>query len=48
VVLGGGFLAHAFKLWRNYSDMQARATFKYSIVYLATLFTALLVDHYVR
>ena len=48
IVLGGAFFAHAIKLWRSYSDAQARATFKYSIVYLATLFTALLVDHYLR
>jgi protoheme IX farnesyltransferase len=48
IALGAGFFVHAIKLWRNYSDAQARATFKYSIVYLATLFTALLVDHYLR
>ena len=48
IVLGGAFFAHAIKLWRGYTDAQARATFRYSIVYLATLFTALLVDHYLR
>jgi protoheme IX farnesyltransferase len=48
VALGAGFLVHAIKLWRSYSDAQARATFKYSIVYLASLFTALLVDHYLH
>jgi protoheme IX farnesyltransferase len=46
VLLGGVFLLHAIKLWRDYSDALARATFKYSIVYLAALFSALLVDHY--
>ena len=46
VVLGGIFLVRAVKLWRDYSDALARATFRYSIVYLAALFTALLVDHY--
>ncbi|HVE48740.1 MAG TPA: heme o synthase [Casimicrobiaceae bacterium] len=46
VVLGGIFLARAIQLWRNYSDRLARATFKYSIVYLTALFFALLVDHY--
>jgi heme o synthase len=46
VVLGGVFLHRAIRLWRNYSDPLARATFKYSIVYLAALFSALLVDHY--
>ena len=48
IVLGGVFLAHAVRLWRDYSDARARATFKYSIVYLAALFTALLVDHYLQ
>ena len=48
LVLGGVFLVHAIRLWRNYSDALARATFKYSIVYLAALFSALLVDHYWR
>ncbi|HVF64184.1 MAG TPA: heme o synthase [Casimicrobiaceae bacterium] len=47
-VLGGIFLSHAVGLWRDYSDARARATFKYSIVYLAALFTALVVDHYLH
>jgi protoheme IX farnesyltransferase len=45
--LGGWFLLHAVQLYRDYSDLLARATFKYSIVYLAALFGALLVDHYI-
>jgi protoheme IX farnesyltransferase len=48
VALGGLFLVYVVQLWRDYSDELARATFKYSIVYLAALFTALLVDHYLR
>jgi protoheme IX farnesyltransferase len=44
--LGAGFLAYAWRLYRRYSDRLARATFNYSIVYLAALFAALLVDHY--
>ena len=40
------FVAHAFKLWREYSDDQARQTFKFSLVHLSVLFTAMLVDHY--
>ncbi len=48
VVLGAMFLLYAVQLWRDYSDELARATFKYSIVYLAALFSALLVDHYLR
>ncbi len=46
--LGGGFTWHAWKLYREYSDRQARATFGFSLYYLAALFAALLVDHYTR
>jgi protoheme IX farnesyltransferase len=46
--LGGVFLAYVVQLYRDYSDELARATFKYSIFYLAALFSALLVDHYWR
>jgi protoheme IX farnesyltransferase len=46
VLLGGVFLAYAARLYFAYSDRVARLTFRYSIVYLAALFTALLVDHY--
>ncbi|MEP6944106.1 MAG: heme o synthase [Betaproteobacteria bacterium] len=48
VVLGGVFLRYAVALYRRYSDPLARATFRYSIVYLTALFSALLVDHYLR
>jgi protoheme IX farnesyltransferase len=44
--LGAVFIAYATALWRRYSDQLARATFRYSIVYLALLFAALLLDHY--
>jgi protoheme IX farnesyltransferase len=47
LALGAGFLAYAWRLHRSYSDRLARATFNYSIVYLAALFGALLVDHYI-
>jgi len=40
------FVVHAFKLWREYSDEQARQTFKFSLVHLSVLFAAMLVDHY--
>jgi protoheme IX farnesyltransferase len=40
------FVAHAFKLWRQYSDEQARQTFKFSLVHLSVLFAAMLIDHY--
>ena len=36
------------RLYRDYSDELARATFKYSIWYLAALFSVLLVDHYLQ
>ena len=39
---------YAVQLYRDYSDALARATFRYSICYLAALFSALLVDHYWR
>jgi protoheme IX farnesyltransferase len=46
VVLGGMFIAYAFRLWRQYSDALARQTFRFSIWHLSLLFAALLVDHY--
>jgi protoheme IX farnesyltransferase len=46
VVLNAGFIWHAFKLWRHYSDQQARKTFRFSLIHLSLLFAALLVDHY--
>ena len=48
LALGGMFLVYVIQLYRDYSDELARATFKYSICYLAALFSALLVDHYWR
>jgi protoheme IX farnesyltransferase len=42
------FLAYAVRLYRNYSDSLARATFRYSILYLTALFSALLIDHYLQ
>lgn len=46
LVLNAGFIWHAFKLWRSYSDAQARKTFRFSLIHLSLLFAALLVDHY--
>ena len=46
VALGGIFLYHAIRILTAYSDELARRTFRYSIVYLSTLFAFLLVDHY--
>src|SRR6202162_5311827 len=46
VVLGAVFIAYAVALLRRYSDALSRRTFRYSIFYLAALFSALLLDHY--
>jgi protoheme IX farnesyltransferase len=48
VPLNAIFLRHAWRVHRNYSDMAARKTFTWSIVYLSLLFAALLVDHYFK
>ena len=48
LALGGLFLFYAVALYRDYSVELARATFKYSVWYLAALFSVLLVDHYLR
>jgi len=48
LILGAWFLGYAIALYRRYSDRLARATFRFSIAYLALLFTALLLDHYWR
>ena len=46
LALGGVFIGYAVRLYRQYSDRLARAMFRFSIVYLAALFSALLIDHY--
>ncbi|HEY1289876.1 MAG TPA: heme o synthase [Burkholderiales bacterium] len=46
LVLGGVFLAYAVRIYWAYTDALAQKTFRYSILYLALLFAALLVDHY--
>ena len=47
VAVSIGFFAYAFALWRNYSDLLARKTFRFSLIHLCLLFAALLIDHYV-
>jgi len=47
LVLDGMFLYYAVRIYVAYSDRLAQQTFRYSVVYLACLFTALLLDHYV-
>jgi len=46
LALGGLYIAYALRIQFAYSDRLARQAFRYSIVYLAALFAALLVDHY--
>jgi heme o synthase len=48
VVLGAFFLYFAWQIYRHYSDVLARKTFRFSIVYLSLLFAALLIDHYFK
>jgi protoheme IX farnesyltransferase len=48
LVLGGVFIGYALGIYFHYSDRLAQRTFNFSILYLALLFTALLVDHYWR
>ena len=48
LALGGVFLAYSVRLYRDYSDSLARATFRYSILYLTALFSALIIDHYLQ
>jgi protoheme IX farnesyltransferase len=48
LTLGAIFLWYAIKIYVDYSDMLARKTFRYSILYLSLLFAALLIDHYYR
>ena len=46
VVLGLVYVGYAVRIYLSYGDRLARSCFRYSIVYLAALFAALLVDHY--
>jgi len=46
VALGLVYIGYAVRIYMAYSDRLARSCFRYSIVYLAALFAALLVDHY--
>ncbi|MFQ5661331.1 MAG: heme o synthase [Gammaproteobacteria bacterium] len=46
LVLGGGFLYYAIRMMWDHGDRLAMRTFSYSIVYLMSLFSFLLIDHY--
>ena len=44
VILGVKFLEHSYGLYQKYSEELARKTFKYSLLYLAALFSLMIVD----
>jgi len=46
LILDAIFFYYAIKIYLHYTDQIAREAFRYSIAYLALLFTALLIDHY--
>ena len=46
VALGLVYIGYAVRIYAAYSDRLARSCFRYSILYLAALFAALLLDHY--
>jgi protoheme IX farnesyltransferase len=46
LVLDAVFLYYAWRVWKHYTEAISRRTFAYSILYLALLFAALLLDHY--
>jgi len=48
LALDAVFLLYAVKMYFAYSDHVARRAFRYSILYLAALFAALLIDHYLQ
>jgi protoheme IX farnesyltransferase len=48
LALDAVFVLYAVKMYLAYSDRVARRTFRYSILYLAALFAALLIDHYLQ
>jgi protoheme IX farnesyltransferase len=48
VVLNAIFLRYSWIVHKRYTDLIARKTFAWSIVYLSLLFAALLVDHYFK
>jgi protoheme IX farnesyltransferase len=47
LALNAIYLKYAVKIVTQYSDQLARKAFRYSIFYLALLFAALLLDHYI-
>ena len=47
IVLNAIFMKYVIQLYKNYSDALSKKTFIYSIQYLAYLFGAMLIDHYI-
>ena len=48
LVLGLIFLFYSYRLYTDESNASAMPTFAYSIIYLALLFAAMLLDHFVN
>jgi len=48
IALNAVFLRHGWRVHKHYSDQVARKAFAWSVIYLALLFGALLVDHYLK
>tara|TARA_Y100000768_G_scaffold325660_1_gene262708 strand:- start:22240 stop:23115 length:876 start_codon:yes stop_codon:yes gene_type:complete len=48
VLLGFIFLVYSYRLYKDDTNSLAMPTFAYSIIYLAVLFAAMLLDHYLR
>ena len=46
VILGSIFLYYSIKLYRDTTNSYAMPTFAYSLIYLALLFVAMLIDHF--
>ncbi len=47
LILGSIFLFYSFRLYRDETNESAMPTFAYSIIYLAALFAAMLIDHFI-
>ena len=47
LILGGIFLVYSYRLYRDDTNALAMPTFAYSIIYLAALFAAMLIDHFI-
>ena len=47
-ILNAFFLYYVIMLYKKYSDKLSMKTFRYSIIYLSLIFSAMLVDHYFK